>query len=195
MAQLALGLRWTAAAGGVLACASHLLIGHTTQGGPPPLLAGLLLVHLMVAAFWIGSLPPLAWAARREGPRTARLVEDWARIAALSVPALVAAGLLLAWWILGGVQQVLMSRYGWALLAKVALVAVLLGFALWHRWRLTPALSAGAPGAGRRLARSIAFEAFLAAKRYGCKGGRLVRQLTDSFRATINLAAAIVASR
>ena len=164
VALLALGPRWTAvaAAGGVLAYASHLLLGHTTQGGPRPLLAGLLLVHLLVAAFWIGSLPPLAWAARREGPRTARLVEDWARIAALAVPALVAAGLLLAWWILGGVQQVLMSRYGWALLAKVALVAVLLGFASWHRWRLTPALAAGAPGAGRRLARSIAFEAVVA---------------------------------
>ena len=55
-----------------------------------------------------------------------------------------------------------MSKYGWALLAKVAYVAVLLGFASWHRWRLTPALSAGAPGAGRRLARSIAFEAVVA---------------------------------
>ena len=164
VALLALGPRWTAvaAAGGVLACASHLLLGHTTQGGPRPLLAGLLLVHLLVAAFWIGSLPPLAWAARREGPRAARLVEDWARIAALAVPALVAAGLLLAWWLLGGVRQALTSRYGWALLAKVALVAVLLGFASWHRWRLTPALSAGDPGAGRRLARSIAFEAVVA---------------------------------
>ncbi len=161
---LALGPRWTAvaAAGGVLACASHLLLGHTTQIGPRPLLAGLLFVHLMVAAFWIGSLPPLAWAARREGPRTARLVEDWAQIAALAVPALVAAELLLAWWILGGVRQVLMSRYGWALLAKLALVAVLLGFASWHRWRSTPALAAGAPGAGRRLARSIAYEAVVA---------------------------------
>jgi putative copper export protein len=126
---LALGPRWTAAAGGVLACASHPLLGHTTQGGPRPLLAGPLLVHFLVDAFWIGSLPPLAWAARREGPRAARLVEDWARIAALAVPALVAAGLLLAWWLLGGVRQALVSRYGWALLAKLALVAALLGFA------------------------------------------------------------------
>ena len=69
VALLALGPRWTAvaAAGGVLACASHLLLGHTTQAGPRPLLAGLLLVHLLVAAFWIGSLPPLAWAAAAKG--------------------------------------------------------------------------------------------------------------------------------
>jgi copper resistance protein D len=39
-------------------------------------------------------------------------------------------------------------------MAKVALVAVLLGFAAWHRFRLTPALAARAPGAGARLAHS-----------------------------------------
>ena len=37
---------------------------------------------------------------------------------------------------------------------KLVLVAVLLGFAAWHRFRLTPALAARAPGAGARLADS-----------------------------------------
>jgi putative copper export protein len=54
------------------------------------------------------------------------------------------------------------QRHGWALLAKVAFVGALLGFAAWHRYRLTPALAAGAPGAGRRLARSVAAEAAVA---------------------------------
>jgi copper resistance protein D len=164
VALLALGPRWTvpATAGGILVCASFALLGHTTLLAPRPLLAGLLLLHLLVAAFWIGSLPPLAWSARRDGPAAARLVEDWARIAALAVPALAAAGLLLAWWVLGSLQQLLASWYGWALLAKLAFVVVLLGFAAWHRYRLTPALAASAPGAGRRLARSIAAEAVVA---------------------------------
>ena len=164
VALLAFGPRWTvpATAGGILVCASFALLGHTTLLAPRPLLAGLLLLHLLVAAFWIGSLPPLAWSARRDGPAAARLVEDWARIAALAVPALAAAGLLLAWWVLGSLQQLLASWYGWALLAKLAFVAVLLGFAAWHRYRLTPALAASAPGAGRRLARSIAAEAVVA---------------------------------
>ena len=164
VAALALGPRWTSAAavGGVLACASHLLLGHTTQGEPRPLLACLLFVHLLVAAFWIGSLPPLAWAARRGGSAAARVVEDWARIAVLAVPVLIAAGLSLAWLLAGGPRELLASRYGWALMAKVALVAALLGLAAWHRYRLTPALAAGAPGAGRRLARSITAEAAIA---------------------------------
>ena len=129
---------------------------------PRPLVAGLLLLHLVVAAFWLGSLPPLGWSARQEGRAAARLVEDWARIAAIAVPVLAAAGVLLAWLILGSLHQLVASWYGWALLAKVALVAVLLGFAAWHRFRLTPALAASAPGAGNRLARSIAAETVVA---------------------------------
>lgn len=162
VALLAFGPRWApvAAAGGALACASHLLLGHTTQGGAArPLLAGLLLVHLLAAAFWLGALPPLAWAARRGGPAAARLVEAWSRVAVLAVPVLLAAGLSLAWLLAGGWRGLLASLYGWALAAKSALVATLLGLAAWHRYRSTPALAAGAGGAGRRLARSIAAEA------------------------------------
>jgi putative copper export protein len=164
VALLAFGQRWAvlAALGGLLVCASYAAVGHTTMLSPRPLLAGLLLAHLVVASFWIGSLPPLAWASRREGPAAARLVEGWARVAALAVPALVAAGLVLAWRILGGARQLFASWYGWALLAKVALVGALLGFAAWHRFRLTPALAAGTPGAGHRLSRSVMAEAVVA---------------------------------
>ncbi|TDH62101.1 copper resistance protein [Dankookia rubra] len=164
VASLGLGPRWTvpAAAGGVVVCASYTLLGHTTELAPRPLFSGLLLVHLLVAAYWVGSLLPLAWAARRDGSGAARLVEDWARVASAAVPVLVAAGLLLALRILGGVGELLGSWYGWALLSKVSLVAVLFGFAVWHRFRLTPALAARAPGAGARLARSVAAEAVVA---------------------------------
>ena len=163
VALLAVGPRGRAPAtiGGVLVCASYPLLGHTTMLAPRLLVAGLLLLHLLVAAFWIGSLLPLAWIARRDGPSAARLVEDWARLAALGVPVLAVAGVLLAWWTLGSWHQLVASWYGWALLAKVALVAVLLGFAAWHRFRLTPALAARAPGAGGRLARSITAEAIV----------------------------------
>lgn len=164
VAALAFGPRWAplAAAGGVIACASYTLLGHSLTLAPRPLLAALLLVHLIIAAYWIGSLPPLAWVTLRDGPRAARLIEDWARIAALAVPLLVVAGLGLAGWILGDPARLLGTWYGRALLAKVLLVAALLGFAAWHRFRLTPAMAAGIPGAGARLARSIAIEAIIA---------------------------------
>ena len=155
--------RPAAASGGVLVCVSYALLGHTAAGGGSrPLLAGLLLLHLLAVAFWIGSLPPLAWVARRGGPAAARLVQDWARLALFAVPALAAAGLLLAVLIGGGARGLLGSRYGLALAAKASEFAALLGLAAWHRLRLTPALAAGASGAGRRLSRSVAAEAAVA---------------------------------
>jgi hypothetical protein len=86
VALLAFGQRWAlpAALGGLLVCASYAAVGHTTMLTPRPALAALLTVHLTVAAFWIGGLAPLACASRREGPAAARLVEGWARVAALA---------------------------------------------------------------------------------------------------------------
>lgn len=151
-----------AALGGIMVCASYVLLGHTTTAGPSGLLASLLLLHLLVAAFWIGSLPPLAWAADSSGPETARLVEDWARVAAVAVPAMLVAGLLLAWTLVGNAADLVSSPYGLALLAKVSLVALLLGMAAYHRFSLTPALAAGGAAAGKRLATSIRAEAVVA---------------------------------
>lgn len=165
VASLTLGARWAgpAAVGGVAVCAGHLLSGHLTGAASRPLASGLLLIHLLAAAAWVGSLPPLAWAARRGGPGAARLLEAWGRAALLAVPALLAAGLALAWLLVGDAGALADTRYGRALLAKVALVAAMLGLAARHRLRLAPALAAGLPGAGPRLARSIALEAVLAA--------------------------------
>lgn len=164
VATLAFGTRWAGAAavGGLIVCASYALAGHTVQATPWPVPAALLMLHLVVVACWIGSLPPLTWAVRRNGVAAASLVEVWARLAVLAVPVLLVAGLLLAVLLLGGVRPLVATPYGWALLAKVALVAALLGLAAWHRWRLTPALRVGHPGAGRRLARSIGAEAVVA---------------------------------
>ena len=145
-------------AGVLMVAASFTVVGHTTQHQPRELLAAVLVLHLLAAAFWAGSLVPLAQVSGRGGIRAARLVESWARTAAWVVGGLVLAGLLLAWVLVGRLEVLLTTRYGLALLTKVALVGVLLGFAAWHRFRLTPALAANTPGAGKRLARSIWWE-------------------------------------
>ncbi|MFC7738534.1 CopD family protein [Roseomonas sp. GCM10028921] len=144
---------------GILAvAASFTVAGHTTQHQPRLLLAIALVVHLLAVAFWAGSLWPLALASRRGGPEAARLVEGWARAATWIVGALVLAGVALAWFLVGQLEVLVTTAYGWALLTKVGLVGMLLGFAAWHRFRLTPALSADDPGAGRRLSASIGWE-------------------------------------
>lgn len=90
------------ALGGALFAGSHALLGHTTMLPFEPLPAALVAVHVAVAAWWIGSLFPLAWAARRAGPAAAPLVESWAWAAAIAVPVMAAAGLWLSAWLLGG---------------------------------------------------------------------------------------------
>lgn len=146
-------------AAGILAvAASFTAVGHTTQHQPRWLLAAALVFHLVAVAFWSGGLWPLALASKRGGPEAARLVEGWARVAVWFVGGLVLAGALLAWLLVGSVETLVTTAYGWALLTKLALVGVLLAFAAWHRFRLTPALAADAPGAGRRLAVSIGWE-------------------------------------
>lgn len=150
---------WPLGAAGVLAvAASFTAVGHTTQHQPRWLLAAALVTHLVAVSFWSGSLWPLALASKRGGPEAARLVEGWARAATWLVGGLVLAGALLAWLLVGSLETLLTTAYGWALMTKLALVGVLLGFAAWHRFRLTPALAAGTPGAGRRLAVSIGWE-------------------------------------
>jgi putative copper resistance protein D len=146
-------------AAGVLAvAASFTEVGHTTQHQPRWLLATALVLHLLAAAFWAGSLWPLMIASRRTGPQAASMVEGWARAASWIVGGLVVAGVTLAWLLVGQLDLLVTTAYGWALLTKVALVGVLLGFAAWHRFRLTPALAAGEPGSGARLAVSIGWE-------------------------------------
>jgi putative copper export protein len=146
------------AAGIVAIATSFTAVGHTTQHQPRWLLAAALVLHLVAVSFWFGSLWPLVLASKRGGPQAAWLVEAWARAAIWLVGSLVLAGALLAWLLVGSLETLLTTAYGWALLTKLALVGVLLGFAAWHRFRLTPALAADTPGAGRRLAVSIGWE-------------------------------------
>ena len=69
------------------------------------------------------------------------MVEGWARAASWIVVGLVVAGVTLAWLLVGQLDLLVTTAYGWALLAKVALVGVLLGFAAWHcgsAWNRNP---------------------------------------------------------
>lgn len=149
------------AMGALLVAASYGAMGHSTLYRPRQLLAALVVLHLLAVAFWIGSLPPLARAAR-QGQAGAALIAAWSRAALWVVAAVVAAGLLLAWYLVGRWDLLVSTWYGGVLIAKVVVFAALLGLAAWHRLRLTPALVAGGEGAQARLARSIRIEILIA---------------------------------
>ncbi|MGR3436229.1 MAG: copper resistance D family protein [Shimia sp.] len=116
------------------------------------------LVHLAMAALWIGALLPLRRLARAGDPAAGAMAERFGRVAVWAVAALVLAGLALGWRLLGGIGPLVGTAYGWTLMGKLAVVIALLALAAHNKLRLSPALAAGDPAAGRRLARSIEWE-------------------------------------
>lgn len=152
------------AVGVVLVVGSYAAMGHSMLFGPRQEIAALVVLHLAVVAFWVGSLPPLLWVARRDdGAAAAALVQDWSRAATIAVAGMILTGLLLTWYMTVRLDRILEAWHGWALAAKVALVLVALGLAAWNRLRHTPALARGGPGAGAGLAASIRIEMIVVA--------------------------------
>nr|WP_253283899.1 CopD family protein [Ruegeria sp. HKCCD6428] len=147
--------QWIALVGTVAAAISFAQVGHAL-GEPRAALAVLLVVHLLAAAFWVGALVPLRRAALV--PDGADLLDHFGKLAAFGVAVLIIVGTTLAWLLSGSVTALFGTAYGLALLVKVAIVAVLLGFAAWNKVRLVPALSAEKSGAAHTLRRSISME-------------------------------------
>ncbi|MFC3226559.1 CopD family protein [Marinibaculum pumilum] len=161
--------RWRPTAGLAAVCGLAAIIlsftvsGHATTPGMS-LLAPLLGLHLAAAAFWIGALWPLFRLAGSLPPRNAAAVmQRFGQVATMAVGLLLMAGLAMAIELVGSVQALFATGYGRILLAKLALVAALLGLAAGNRWRHVPALRAEAPGAARRLRLSILAEIGLVA--------------------------------
>ncbi len=152
------------AVGVVLVVGSYAAMGHSMLFGPRQEIAALVVLHLAVVAFWVGSLPPLLWVARRgDAASAAALVEDWSHAATVAVIAMILTGLLLTWYMTVRVDRIFEAWHGWALAGKVAVVLVALGLAGWNRLRHTPALARGEAGAGAGLAASIRIEMIVVA--------------------------------
>jgi len=151
-----------AAVGGVLVLCSYAAMGHSMLFQPRQEIAALVVLHLAVVAFWVGSLPPLLSVAQRpDTAETATLLQDWSRAATVAVVGMIASGVLLTWYLTVRLELIFEAWHGWALAAKVAFVLAALALALSNRLRHTPALAQGLPGAGARLATSIRLEIVL----------------------------------
>ena len=131
-------------------------------------------LHLLAAGAWLGALLPLVLlllAASREAGADARpfavlAVRRFSAVALAVMLVLVTTGLGNTWVQVGSVPALVGTRYGWLLLAKVALLVPILWLAALGRRRLLPALSGEAAAVGRpamaRLARFVGWEGALA---------------------------------
>ena len=141
--------------GTLLIAASYTLVGHSL-GDPRWVLASLLTVHLLAAAFWVGALAPLHRAAANSASAT--LLHRFGLIASGTVALLVIAGLTFAWLMIESFTGLVTTAYGLTLLAKVAVVSGLMGLAALNKLKFVPALASEHPGATLHLRRSIRIE-------------------------------------
>src|SRR5690606_640990 len=87
----------TALVGATLIVASCTRMGHTATHDQRWLLIALLILHLLIVAFWFGSLLPLYLAGRHEDVGTnGRLVGRFSALAIRLVPVIFLAGLAIA---------------------------------------------------------------------------------------------------
>ncbi len=148
-----------AAVGGLVALWTFSWVGHVSDT-EALWLEMLLLLHLVGAAFWIGILSPLRTLSRDAESLSvaARLGHRFGRFAVVTVPLLIAAGIVMAWRLIGGVEALLTTGYGLTLLAKIGGVSCLLAAAAANKLRIVPAMVAGDRRAAAGLRRSIDVE-------------------------------------
>jgi copper resistance protein D len=161
----AASVRWTifAVGGAVLATGAFTLTGHASVNVHRAALATLLMLHVLVVAFWFGALWPLYVASLRETPaRASDIIERFTAVATWLVPVILLAGVAMAVLLLPNLQA-LSEPYGELLIAKVVGFAVLMGLAAANKWRLGPSLVHGPAQSGRWFRRSVAAEYVLIA--------------------------------
>ncbi|MGP9810958.1 copper resistance CopC/CopD family protein [Rhodopseudomonas sp. NSM] len=134
--------------------------GHTATADPLWLAASAMLIHGVSLAMWIGALVPLAVAVGTDRA-PADTLRRFSRAIPVAIAALLISGVVLGAIQLGRVEALWRSDYGRILIAKLALVALLLLVALWNRLRVTPQFAAGDGRAGPALRRMIAAELVL----------------------------------
>jgi putative copper export protein len=148
---------WGACIGATLALASFALMGHSVIHPQRWILAPLLLVHVFVAAVWLGALAGLFIAARDTGTASAPLAARFSAHAGAAVPAIFVCGFLMSVLFIRSFVE-LATPYGAMVLGKSMGFALLMAFAALNKWRLVPRLSAGDASAVPALQRSVRAE-------------------------------------
>lgn len=144
--------------GALIVLGSFLVNGHALIDPRRSLLAPLLGLHLLGAAFWFGSLAALRKLLSVESPPAlVPVLASFSARALWFVPLLALAGVLLGYALLPNLAA-LRHPYGQLLCVKVFLFATLMGLAALNRLRVVPALARGEAAALGALRRTLAAE-------------------------------------
>ncbi|MDP3410375.1 copper resistance CopC/CopD family protein [Bosea sp. (in: a-proteobacteria)] len=133
--------------------------GHASAASPQALMRPAVFLHAAGIALWAGALLPLIRALRQPDAAATLRRFSW-RIPAI-VAMLLGSGLVLAVVQVERPAALIDTDYGRVLLAKLGLVALVLGLAALNRWRLTSQVQAGRLSACHLMARIVAVELVL----------------------------------
>ncbi|KFC61264.1 Copper transport protein YcnJ precursor [Devosia sp. LC5] len=149
---------WLALITGALALA---LSGHAGAASPQWLTRPAVFLHIAGIIFWAGALLPLFLLLRERSAAADQALAQFSRFVPFAVAPIVLSGVTLAVIQMGWPGPHWLAPYGLILGAKLCLLAVLFGLALWNRlWLTRPAL-AGDASARQRLRQSIVLEVLL----------------------------------
>jgi putative copper resistance protein D len=126
--------------------------GHAAAAGDHDLATSSLVVHVVCVALWVGGLVALVWYARTDGRHLPLATRRFSAVALWLYVGVGISGVVNAWIRLGGLDNLLTTRYGAVLLVKV-FAFVALGMMGWaHRRHTMPRVESEEPGAFARLA-------------------------------------------
>jgi copper transport protein len=151
--------------GAALACGGFAFSGHTRSTDAEALAVTADIAHVLAAGVWFGGLVLLAFTLRDrrvagDSASGADVVSRFSQLAAITIVVLTAAGLALTWSEVRALHALTSTTYGWTLLAKVGVAALVGLVALYNRYRLVPAVQkAEAPRAWGLLGRTLRVEA------------------------------------
>jgi len=124
--------------------------------------------HLLGIAAWVGGLFAIVRVRSylldpAAAPWARAVVAGFSRLAGYAVVVVLGAGFGLAVLLVGSVNGLVSTGYGWTVLAKVSLFVPMIGLGAYNRWRLLPAAEKENPAAIPSIARNVRVEMTLGA--------------------------------
>ncbi len=145
---------------GALWLVARAMVSHALDHGA--LAVGVYAVHMLAAGFWFGAMVGFSFAAAQaDGPGWSAAAMPWLwRVAGWCAAIVVLTGVLIAYAVVGLVPaDLIYSRYGRELVAKVMLFTVVIAFGVYIRLRL--ARRAAEESERYELVRAISIESVL----------------------------------
>ncbi len=138
---------WPAFGGTLMILASFWFDGHTVSKGFRPLHALVNSIHVAAGAVWVGGVVMMAaviWGRYRSGRpmRVVELVVRFSRVATVALASVVAAGGMMAFFVLESFGELTGTTWGKILLLKTAAVGLAMIGGAYNHFRLLPALEA-----------------------------------------------------